>query len=60
MKVYRLMNKKAVNRDFGKWKYIRVEEVGVIWIEILQEGHPNFVWFLFHVIIYPVCIFLYF
>lgn len=43
VKMYRLRNKKAVNRDFGKWKYITVEELGVIWSEILQVGHPNFI-----------------
>lgn len=60
VKVYRLRNKKAVNSGFGKRKYVTVEELGVIWIEILQAGHPNFVWILFHLIMYPVHIFLYF
>lgn len=51
VKVCRLRDKKVVSRDYGRWKYVIMREVDVIRMEILQLGHPNFAWILFHLFV---------
>lgn len=56
----RLRDKKGLNRDYDLWKYLIIREADVIKMEILQVGHSNFAWILFHLVMCLAHPFLYF